>query len=227
MRRLLRSSLVVLLVLVCLSCVAYAETQTWTGSIPLSKTNWSSSITLPKFDPSLGWLTSIFFQLSGHVEGSTAFESLDSQPATVTMSLAATITMYRPDSTLLVMTIPVALTSDNVTAFDGVIDFGGTSGKSYPFLTGDKTESSTSPPPASDLALFTATFPGETITLPVEAVGASSATGAGNLLVKFGTSASADALVQYNYVVPEPAGLSSLVVGLVGLLGVAIRRRRS
>ncbi|MFI5381692.1 MAG: choice-of-anchor E domain-containing protein, partial [Tepidisphaerales bacterium] len=117
-----------------LAGAAHAGIVTYSDSIPLDATNWNSSVTLPKFDPSLGSLTSIDVTIAGHVEGSAAFESKDAQPATVTMKLQAKLTLQRPDLSTLVVTIPVVNTSDSVTAYDGVLDYAGTSGKTYPSL---------------------------------------------------------------------------------------------
>lgn len=189
-------------------------------SIALSSTNWTDSISVPQFDPGLGTLTQIDFSLSGHVEGSAKFESLDASPATVDMALKATITLQRPDLSSLVTVIPVANTSDNVAAFDGTMDFGGVSGKTYTGLSGDDVLAFSSPPPLADLALFTGLG---SINLPVSATGTSIGSGAGNLITQFLTSASAEASVTYHYdPVPEPASLALLAAG--GLM--ALRRRR-
>lgn len=188
-------------------------------SISLSSTNWTDALSVPLFDPALGTLTSIEFNLSGHVEGSALFESLDASPATVTMDLQAEIELQRPDFSTITTVIPVANTVDNVAAYDNVLDFGGTSGRTYADLTGDDSINFTSPPPLSDLALFTGIG---TISLPITATGASAASGAGNLITQFSTSASAEASVTYIYeVIPEPASLSLLAIG-----GIAMLRRR-
>lgn len=210
-----------------LAQVAGADTIGYGDSIPLQATNWTKSVTVPKFDPALGTLTGIDFYLTGHVEGNAKFESLDAKATTVTMNLKATITLKRPDMSTLVVVIPVVSTSDGVTAFDGVIDFGGTSGRAYLGLMANQSDSASSPPPASDLALFTASFAGETITLPAIATGNSEGSGAGNLLLVFSTSASADVRVVYTYdPIPEPSGLLAIMTGLVGMAGaVRIRRR--
>jgi hypothetical protein len=62
------------------------------------------------------------------------------------------------------------------------------------------SETANSPPPDSDLVLFTgpAGNPG-TISLPVEAVGTSVATGGGNVISQFMTSAAATLTVCYTY----------------------------
>jgi len=179
---------------------ASAETVEYTDDIPLMSTNWAEMVSIPLFDPSLGELLSVSFELVGHAEGSARFESLDNASATVTMSLAAEVELQRPDSTPLVSVLPLVNTSDDVTAFDGVIDFAGTSGRSYDGLEADDSDGATTSD-ADDLLLFTGVG---NIDLPVVAMGASTGSGAGNLILQFATSASAGIKVIYEYDVPVP-----------------------
>jgi hypothetical protein len=181
-----------------LSPAAHAGSIVHQASISLSPTNWYLTMTFPKFHMDAACLDSICFSLAGHVEGSAKFESLDSDPATVTMDLAATIDLQRPNGSPLVTVIPLVHSVDNVTAFDGTIDFGGTSGRTYAGLSGDDTDALCTTDPA-DFALFTG--PGD-IVLPTNAVGSSSGSGAGNLLLQFSTSASSSATVTYFFHCP-------------------------
>ena len=177
------------------AAVGTAGTITHTASVSLSPTNWNTSLTFPKFDQDCDCLQSICFQLDGHVEGMAKFESMDAAPTTVTMNLQSTITLSRPDLSTLVVVIPLANTSDNVTAFDGTIDFGGTSGKTYSGLSGNATDSKCSST-EGDRALFCGTG---NISLPIQAIGTSNGSGAGNLILQFATSASAGVTVTYTY----------------------------
>lgn len=214
--RLLSTSVVLV---IALAAGANADTISFSGSVPLATTNWANSITFPQFNPALGTLDSIQFILNGHVEGSAGFENKDNEPATITMDLQAMLRLRRPDSSVLVLTLPVVSTIDNVLAWDGIDDYAGDSGETYLNLAANSSDSAISSSPA-DIALFTGIG---SIILPVTANGASTGSGAGNLLLQFSTFASADATVIYTYTVPEPAA-----AGLLGLAGMFLlpRRRR-
>jgi hypothetical protein len=177
------------------AAAGWAATVSHSASLPLAPTNWTASMSFPRFDTQLGCLDSVCFSLNGHVQGQAKFESQDGSPATVTMNLSSTVTLQRPNGTTLVVTIPLAATSDNVTAYDGINDYGGTSGRTYSALSADKVEGSCTSAPA-DLALFSGAG---NIVLPVLATGSSIGNGGGNLYLQFSTDASSGAQVTYHY----------------------------
>lgn len=213
-----------LVLLASLGC-ADATQLSYTRTVPLSTTNWADSISVPKFDTSLGTLDGITFTLAGHVEGTARLENLETIPANVTVNLSSILRLMRPDTSEIVVTIPVVSVTELIAEFDTVPDFGGPSGRTHENLAGDHSETAVSPPPDSDLVLFSGM--GD-IVLPVSAEGFSSGSGAGNLLLQFNTLASAEATVTYDYTaVPEPSGVLALLTGLGGLAGLVTRFRRA
>ncbi len=199
----LRTSLAALALATTALTAAAQQTQTvcFTDAIPLQPTNWTGSVSIPKFNPNLGTLQSISFQLTGNVQGAARAESLDASPTIVNTSFAATITLTRPDLTPIVVSTPLGNFSDSFTIFDGVIDFAGTSGITHSGINVTDIQTFTSPPPLSDLTLFSGAG---NIVLPVTAQGSSLATGAGNLITQFQTDAAADVQVCYTYVPNTP-----------------------
>ncbi|MEO1377706.1 MAG: choice-of-anchor E domain-containing protein [Cyanobacteria bacterium J06635_10] len=203
---------------------AQATTLTYESSVDLEKTNFEKQITLPKFDSSLGELESVLFELSGNVQGSVSLENEDAQAAVVTGNLAADISLKKPDDSLLLVALPTASVEQELSAYDGTFDFDGTSGVKFTDISNTKKES----------ALFTTTddftpFIGDgSFNLFLEAIGNSTATGAGNLSARFETFAGATVSVAYTYAkkdqlpirkkVPESNLPTTVFVGLAATM---------
>ena len=117
-----------------------AETAPQDVFVVQQNTNFILNRTFNKFDTSLGTLTGIRFDLTGNVFGSFGVESLDAAPSTVDARLSATVTLERPDNSIIVITLPVFSALISLTAFDGTIDFAGTSGASRDGLTGTDSQ---------------------------------------------------------------------------------------
>ena len=207
------------------SAQAATQTISFSADRALGATNWSDTLGLGKFDSNLGTLTSIKFHLEGAVQGSGKTESLDASASDVTLSLASLLTLYRPDNSTLLVANPLFTQTFALSAFDGSIDFAGTSGASTGLRsrTGSNGYTSAS---ASDFALFSSAG-GGLIYLGLNAIGSSTGSGAGNLLTQFQTSASGRVQVTYEYIsaVPEPETYAMLLTGLA-LAGVMMRRRK-
>lgn len=192
-----------------------AATVTYTQSYS-GPTNWAQAIALPKFNPSMGSLQSVLLTLVGTVGGSAGFENTDPQAATIVTSRQGNFALTRPNGSSLTLTSSVT-TTDSVTGYDGNLNFGGTSGKTYSNLWGTGTAS------AAMTATEIPNFLGlGSISIPVAVLATASASGSGNLLAQFNTNATADVLVTYTYAIPTP---TSLAAGLLLLGGLFVRRR--
>jgi len=173
------------------------QTQVENDSIALQPTNWDDFLSVPKFNVAGATLLSIDFELSGGAEGDAKIENLDAQAATIDTEFQATVTLQRPDLSVIAISLPVAQFQDKLDAFDGLIDFAGLSGTKHLGIMASDVESFSTSSPA-DLALFTGAG---SIDMPCGAVGSSTASGAGNLITQFAVSAEASVEVTYNYII--------------------------
>ena len=220
----LRSLLVAGVALAATATAANATTAIFVSNIvPLATTNFSGvALNLQQFNPAWGTLTGISVHLHGDILGSARAESVDAAPATLTLNLSATLTLQRPDLSTIVVTTPIVNDIFFATAFDGLIDFGGTSGVA--FLNQAASRDTTVALTAGDFLLFTGLG---NVSGLLNGSGASVGTGAGNLVTFFTTQAGGYADVTYTYTptirTPEPAALALLGLGM-GVLGFARRR---
>jgi hypothetical protein len=215
-----------MVVVTCLgvAVAASADMQIVTGSVAATAGNWTKSVTIPKFDPALGTLTSITYKLTADVDGTAVVTNNATTSQDFAVTLKATVTLERPDDTTLVVSIPL-ITSPMTLVSAGPAPNGN---NPYTFgpLNGTDSESAAAPPPTSDLTLFTSTGPSDLdITLPVTAKAGDTYTGHGNDSCRFSTTADAQVEVDYNYYTPEPGTLGLLGLGLP-LAGVWFRRRK-
>src|SRR5690348_8129166 len=74
----------------------------------LHPTDWTDTILLPKFDSSLGTLTSIKFTLGGTVESTLTIENLENNTQDVTTNVTGNLILRRPDTSQLVLTVPLS-----------------------------------------------------------------------------------------------------------------------
>lgn len=171
-----------------------------TDTVATAATNWNSTVTLPKFDPSLGTLNSIALTLTANLHGTAKEESFDALPTVVSLRFEGAVSVQRPNATDLVVTRPVVDFLDSLSAFDGVGDYSGTSGITHSGIDAVQTTSVHFQAGAPEIALFSGTAgnPG-TIVLPVLAQGTSIANGGGNLHTQFQQTASASVTVCYTY----------------------------
>jgi len=147
----------------------------------------------PKFDLPGACLTSVCVKLDGLVTGSVGLENYDNFPKTVTSTFTAQLVLSRPDLTPLVTVQPAVFNSDPLTAFDGAVDYAGTSGLTHTGLFASVADSLCLAD-AGNLALFSG--PG-TISLPCTAASLSTQIGANSW--SFGIKAAATATVTYTY----------------------------
>ena len=168
---------------------AVSQTAPETRTVAVQPTNWSKSLTFPKFDSTLGRLDSVTVTARAEIKGGGRMENLGPSDADITLELSATVELDTLDPTTVpagrLRLAPLQTRAVTLAGFDGTIDFAGPSGIAFSDLGGSADAAHTSTDPAV-LSLFNG--PG-TLTLNSTAVAASRATGSGNLISAFSTDA--------------------------------------
>jgi len=177
------------------------------GGTPLSEGPFSAShaattdwgpldFVVPQFDEMGGdrILVQVQIDWNAGVAGEAKVESLDLMPSVITATLAANIHLDGPSGFS-----ENPMPSDNrmfsASAHDGVNDFGGTSGATFPNIAANESGATTLTNPV-DLAPF---IGAGDVTFVAEAMAMSTATGPGNVIQSFQTDASAGIDVTYRY----------------------------
>ena len=214
--------LATVIALFCLSCAAQAVTISYTQSVPVSLTNWTSVLAFQQFDPTLGTLNSITFSMTSSCEGQGFAENMSTMSgSSFSWELSALVQLKRPDNSVLLQIQPFETSPIyNLGVYDGAMNFTGASGVTDPLNASD-TVSLTTPPPVDDLALFTGIG---SVDLTATATAKSKVVGGGNIAMGASTKAGVGATITYDYTpVPEPGSLVALLSGLGGLI---LHRRR-
>jgi len=199
-----------LFALTMLAVASHAGEVCHTSTYPTATTNWSGTFAVPKHDPTLGALQSVTVSMKGVISGHLGLENLAVYSEAIEAYFASVQYVARPDSSWIVSVRPTLRSTLHLGAFDGTVDFAGTSGQ---LLTGLQVERETHVrlQSAADLALFTATGSSQTVVLDLAALGASFETGSsGPLAVALSLQAAVDVTVCYGYrEITQTNGVSS------------------
>jgi hypothetical protein len=166
------------------SASAHAGQICTTVSFPSTHVNWNQTVSIPRFDPALGNLSQVSVSISTTMTGSMGVEDPDPTPSQVTSTVSLDCTVHRPDNSTFVSVSPAISFIDNFTAYDGTIDFRGTSGTMHSGIS--VPASITGNGNGADLALFSGPSgnPGS-ISLPYTATGTSVSVGPGTIINQF------------------------------------------
>jgi len=219
------------LLLVC--SLASAATQEFTVQTLRTATSWNQGVNVPRFNPALGTLDSVRISFRCDVDGTVRAENLDIEAgALLTGQINAGCSIPDAVPGLPLGVNPVVAVQFNASAFDNVLDYGGSSGFTSSVLTDSKSIVSGELTAPAVLSQFTGVG---NYGIMVFATGLSSATGSGFVSSVINTFAQGFLTVEYTYTprpdsVPQPNtptdvptlgewGLMALA-GLLGLYGV-------
>lgn len=191
--------------------------------VAVAPTDYQSVLMFNQFDDMGGSriLQSVTFSIDGQVTGSAEFENLGANASTIEYNYSATLTLSDPMANELVVSIPGLNDSFDASAFDGTIDFGGTSGITLDDLNESQYEEETYMD-APTLAAFTGVG---TIDLTFDAAGSSRVVGGGNIISRFLTNAGGTVKVVYMYTEQSVSAPTSIALLGLTLLGLASVRR--
>ena len=216
--------LTTLLAGIVLTAGANAATVMFTDSYGLATTNWTHSIAASLFDASLGTLNSATFSFTYDIVQTFRAENTGATTDTITPVVGANMLFRKSASTLLNTVLTGSSTTFNASAFDGNIDYAGTSGFNFGDLTAGQADSIMLT--GADLASLIGVGTLGSAGYNVRAVGAGSLqTYNGNLASAISTQARYYLNVVYDYTaktpppnnVPEPSSLALFGVALLGL----------
>lgn len=171
---------------------ASAESIVYTDTVPTRPIRWTDSLTFPRFDPSLGILTSVELTLTGTITGSTSYTNQINAVTQVSIDIPANLRLRTPTTGLLNAGGTIFSFTENV----------GAQGSGSRSFRGAVTNGVTYAAP-SDLATFIGL--GQ-VTAPVSATSSFIVGGdVGNFDFSVRTTADATGVVRYQYTVPAIA----------------------
>ena len=171
--------------------------QTVCASIPLKATDWTDTLSIPKFDPSLGTLIAVSLSVDGAIAQDVKLENLDATAVVVNVTGGAMVTLT-PPNLVVVIAVPTYSEMYPLAMYDGMSDFQPPSGITAPTKTASDTATQSPYLPISDFL-----GPG-TVMMGITAEANFAADGAGNLLTQVATQASASMCAAYTYILPSP-----------------------
>lgn len=209
--------------LLCAASLSQAATIVFSDVVDETTTNFTTTVELAKFDDLGGTrvLDAVTFSIDGDIFGIAEVESRDAEAATILTTLSAELTLTDALMNTLVVSVPTVTNTFEASAFDGSLDFDGSSGFTLDNLTASKYEEKTFID-APTLAFFSGSGVANFV---FDANATSSATGAGNLTTGFSTSAGGLVSVMYTYSefsipVSAPTGIAIIALALLAFVGV-------
>ncbi len=195
---------------------------------PVAVPSTTITVPLPKFDPTLGTLTKVTLTLDAETSaGTISWDNEAPVASDITLGIGAEVTATAP-SALTAVAVPLQTDSGQTDADnDGAADFLGTDAFAVTGGSGSDSDMDMSTLPAT-LALYTATFLGETFDTTIDSAVETflSTSGGFGPIDPVPGITEGMVTVTYEYVpIPEPATFTLAGIGCLALALLARRRR--
>jgi uncharacterized repeat protein (TIGR01451 family) len=164
--------------------------KTQTCVVPYQLGNWVKTCALTKFDPADGELRKVRIEVVAGIKANFYIENLDISPSSITMSALAKVKLIDTFSNTQLIGFDADVTKTAaLPSYDNILDYGGTSGVTYPNVFGtDKTGSqdflSTNIAQKPVLDSFTLGLSGTSPDKQINVVSTSSTQGSANMAIK-------------------------------------------
>ena len=157
-------------------------------------TGGSQTQSVAQFNSSLGTLNSVQIILNGTLTSDVKVENLDAAPSTINAQVNGNLSLQGPGGTTLLSVAPtIAENSTSLSAFDGTLDYGGTSGHDFGAQSASAQQSISL---TSNLSAWEGSG---NVALTETAQSASMVSGSGNEQVHISSEGSGTVTVIYNY----------------------------
>jgi hypothetical protein len=200
-----------------------------TESFGLSQTNFSNQVLFNDFNPALGVLTGISIVLTGSSQVQEVFENLNAAPTTFSATATTALTFTGTGISPVAGHAATLGSETTLGAFDGVIDFRGTSGFVITSTGFDLSEFATEDVQSSDFSNFIGSG---NYTGLISGLGIFSISGADNVVSLFSAEEEGAVSLTYTFTeaavgaVPEPSTWAMMLLGFAGI-GFMVYRRKS
>ncbi len=172
---------------------AATQTQQVAANFTPFTTGGTQAQSVAQFNPSLGTLNSVQIQLNGTLSSDVKVENLDSSSSTVNAQVNGNLSLLGPGGNSLLSATPTLSENTSLSAFDGTLDYGGTSGHDFGVQSASAQQSVTL---TNDLSAWEGTG---NVSLTESAQSSSTVSGSGNQQVQIASQGSGVATVIYNY----------------------------
>ncbi|HMO37332.1 MAG TPA: choice-of-anchor E domain-containing protein, partial [Gemmatales bacterium] len=170
------------------------QSQVQSFSFADANTNSIRQHSIQQFNPALGTLQSVEIRVDGRILSTIRLENLDNASAHVTGTVSGSLLLSGPGFNLNVQANGNAAIRQNLAAYDGTLDYAGSSG--ITLVNRSATGSQTQTIQGSNLSNFIGSG---TVSFSFLAQATTEATGGGNLMANITNLGGADVTVTYKY----------------------------